>query len=133
MLFKKIAASWKAINICIDTLERFGLSADYIGNDTISLICKHTVESLEKSSNLNFDYQIRRSSAIAALCMLGSNEFYKFNIGNIKIPKDWIKNTAYEFKSGGNSASALDLKIVFTIAESGKISRQFTEEFLSVD
>ncbi|MEN9481090.1 MAG: hypothetical protein RLZZ298_2485 [Pseudomonadota bacterium] len=117
---------WRAVNIYIDAIERYGIDSNQISPDLSGRVCKHTCDffkSNNKTEGLTF--RIQRSAALVAMCILGPDEFRKFQHDRHDISLETIAKAASNFKQGGQYAASLDLKIIHAVADSGNISRSF--------
>lgn len=124
---------WLAVNIYIDAIERYGIDSNKISSDLSGRVCKHTCDffkSNKQDEGLNF--KIQRSAALVAMCILGPDEFRKFQHERHDISLDTIAKAASNFKLGGQYAASLDLKIIHAVADSGNISRSFAYIFSKI-
>lgn len=121
---------WRAINIYIDALERYGINSKDISSDLSGRVCKYTCEFFNgRSKDDVLTFKIQRSAALVAMCIYGPDEFNKFRYERHDISLETVAEAARNFKKGGQHAASLDLKIIHAVADSGNISRSFTYIF----
>jgi hypothetical protein len=126
----KIFQSWRAVNIYIDALERYGIDSKSTSSDLSGRVCKYTCELINSNNkNAVLDLKIQRSAALVAMCIHGPEEFSKFRHERHDICLETIAKAASNFKKGGQHAASLDLKIIHAVADSGNISRSFAYAF----
>ena len=122
--------SWKAVNLYIDALSRYGIDSDKLSSDLSSRVCKITCEANTTSNDSkSLDLKIQRSAALVAFCILGPQEFARFRHCRHNISEETIAQAAAGFKMGNLHAATPDLQIIYAVAASGKMSRTFTGLF----
>ncbi len=125
-----IIQSWKAVNIYIDALARYGIDSSTMPSDLSGRVCKITCEaSANLKPEVSLDVQIQRSAALVALCTLGPHEFSRFKGCRHDVSLETVARAASGFKMGSGRAASLDLKIIYAVAASGNISRSFCTLF----
>jgi hypothetical protein len=125
----KIFQSWRAVNIYIDALERYGIDSKS-SSDLSGRVCKYTCELINGNNKDDvLAFKIQRSAALVAMCIHGPDEFSKFRHEHHDICLETIAKAASNFKKGGEYATSLDLKIIHAVADSGNISRSFAYVF----
>lgn len=124
--------AWSAVNICLDAIARYGIDAKSISPDLCARVCKYTCEKDDKTANGDanaLDFKIRRSAALIAMSILGPSEFFRFRYERYGITADTLAQAAASFTLGRHHAASLDLKIIYAVAESGHMNREFSELF----
>ena len=126
----KIFQSWRAVNIYIDALERYGIDSKSTSSDLSGRVCKYTCEFINGNNKDDvLAFKIQRSAALVAMCIQGPDEFSKFRYELHDISLETIAKAASNFKKGGQHAASLDLKIIHAVADSGNISHSFAYAF----
>lgn len=127
-----ILRSWRAINIYIDALERFGIDSKQHDGNIASRVCSAVFTALDEQGKLDngvFEWEIRRAASLVALCILGPTEYRQFKGEQQKITNEMIEFAAREFSRGREAAQTLDLKTIFTVATAGLMHRSFAVLF----
>ena len=121
-----IIQSWKAVNIYIDALARYGIDSGQLPSDLSGRVCKITCEANAAiNSQMSLDFQIQRTAALVAFCILGPHEFSRFKDARHDVSVETLARAASSFKMGASDAATLDLKIISAVAASGNICRSF--------
>lgn len=122
-----IFKSWKAVNTYVDALSRYGIDSGEVSSDLSGRVCKINCAANSGYAHSNqLDWNIQRSAALVALCILSPQQFRQFKNSSHDVSEETIRQAAACFKLGNGQAASVDLQIIFAVAASGKISHSFT-------
>ena len=123
----RILRSWRAVNLYIDALARFGIDSNSYDAELASRICRDVCDELKPSDSV--DWAIGRAAALVALCILGPSEYGQFKGDRHEVTVETVEAAAKAFSRGGDAAASLDLKIIFAVANFGALHRSFAVMF----
>lgn len=124
--------SWKAVNLYIDALARYGIDSSMLHNDVVSRVCNVVCDSQSSHKNgqaNTLEWEIQRSAAIVALCVIGPERFKSFTRERHGVSMETIENAATAFRQGGGAATAMDLRLIFIVASVGAMCAEFAGAF----